>query len=129
MPKAGDKFKTNTYQNWGEYNPKRVSPSRPRRLNETYIVIPRYYAEMFGIYMKNKIGAVIEYDAYDQTGQFICTLKAQGNQYAGDIFAKQFAGRRNLTALVDWIDTYGVTDNDVIEVEFLTPNSLRLTVV
>jgi hypothetical protein len=127
MPNAGDKFRTNTYQKWGEY-PKRESYSRDVMHGEAYIVIPKHYAEMFDIYMSNA-GMNTDYDAYDSQGNFICTLKAQGNSFAGDIYAKQFAGKGNLTALNHWIFDYNVTDNDTIEVEFLSTTSLKLTKV
>ncbi len=127
MPKAGDKFFTNTYQRWGEY-PKRESFSRDVMHGEAYIVIPKHYAEVFDIYMSNS-GMNTDYDAYDVQGNFVCTLKAQGNSHAGDIYAKQFAGKGDLTALNPWIDANGVTDDDTIEVEFLSSNMLRLTKV
>ena len=125
MPKQGDSFRTNTYQKWGEY-PKRESYSRDVMLGEAYIVIPKQYAELFNIYMSNA-GVNTEYEAYDCQGDFICVLKAQGNSFAGDVYAKQFAGSGNLTALNSWISTYSVADSDTIEVEFLSSNSLRLT--
>lgn len=129
MPKAGDRFRTNTYQKWGEYSPKRFSYSRSTELNEAYIVIPKFYAELFSIYMSNKIGANTDYDAYDDEGQFIYVLKAQGCSTKGDVYAKQFSGSGNLTALQNWIANKGITDADTIEVEFLSSNSLKITKV
>lgn len=127
MPNTGDRFITNTYQYWGTYDPKRLSTSRVTELDEAYIVIPKYVAEQFSIYMSNKIGANTSYEAYDDQGNFICTLKAQGCSTKGDVFAKQFAGKGNLKALSSWILINKITDADTIEVEFLSPYSLKLT--
>jgi len=127
MPNAGDMFRTNTYQKWGEY-PKRESYSRDVMPGEAYIVIPKRYAESYDIYMSNA-RMNTDYDAYDSHGAFICTLKAQGNSSAGDVYAKQFAGKGDLTALNSWISVNSVTDNDTIEVEFLSSTSLKLTKV
>lgn len=129
MPKAGDKFRTNTYQKWGEYSPKRFSPSRSYEPDESYIVIPKFFAEIFSIYMSNKRDANTCYEAYDDKGEFICVLKAQGCSTKGDIFAKQFAGKGNLKALNPWILKNGVTDADTIEVEFLSSAALKLSKV
>jgi len=128
MPKAGDKFYSYTYQNWGEYHPKRISQSRTAIPHEVYLAIPKPDAVSCNIYMSNVRGANTDYDAYDHNGEFICILKAQG--HSGDFtYAKQFSGRRNLKALADWIFTNNVHDTDTIEIEFLSPTSLRLTKV
>lgn len=129
MPKAGDKFSTNTYQNWGEYNPKRFSPSRSHEPNESYIVIPKFFAEIFSIYMSNKKGANTCYEAYDDKDEFICVLKAQGCSVKGSVYAKQFSGEGNLKALNPWILKNSITDADTIEVEFLSPTALKLSKV
>ena len=129
MPKAGDKFQTNTYQHWGEYNPKRSSPSRLPEQDETYIVIPKQFAQQFDIRMSNDPDANTDYTAYDDQGDLICTLKAQGCSTKGDVFAKQFAGKGDLSALRSWILKNNIADTDNIEVEFLSTNSLKLSKV
>jgi TorA maturation chaperone TorD len=48
---------------------------------------------------------------------------------AEDKYTKQFAGKGNLKALNPWISAYNVTDEDTIEVEFLSSTSLKLSKV
>jgi hypothetical protein len=115
MPKKGDKFQTNTYQNWGEYNPKRISHSRHPEQDEAYITIPKQFAKQFDIRMSNDPDANTDYKAHDSKGNLICTLKAQGCSTKGDVFAKQFAGNGDLSALRSWILENKVNDNDTIE--------------
>ena len=128
MPKKGDVFLSYTYQRWGEYNPKRISQSRTPIPHEVYLAIPKPDAVNYNIYMSNVGGANTDYDAYDHNGDFICVLKAQG--HSGDFtYAKQLSGRGNLKALADWIINNNITDADTIEIEFLSPTSLKLTKV
>jgi hypothetical protein len=126
MPRAGDRFITHTYQKWGQYDPKRISHSRNEIPNETYLVVPADIARQFDIYMSNMAGANTEYDAYDQNKRFICTLKAQGNSKGGQIYAKNISGSGNLKALSEWINSYDITDNDRIEIVFLSSTELML---
>jgi len=79
--------------------------------------------------MSNKKGANTSYHAYDDQRRPICILKAEGCSTKGGIYAKQFAGKENLQALVSWILAENVTDSDTIEVEFLSSNSLKLSKV
>jgi hypothetical protein len=97
-------------------------------LKEAYLAISIDDAKRFDIYMSNVRGANTDYDAYDHNGEFICVLKAQG--HSGNFtYAKQFAGSGNLKALADWISDNNVSDADTIEIEFLSPNSLKLAKV
>jgi len=129
MPKTGDRFDSYTYQNWGEYSPKRDSESRTEMLSEAYLAIPQKYAKKYDIYMSNKKGANTDYDAYDQNGNYICVLKAQGNVGKGHVYAKQFSGSGNLKALEKWIKMYNISDSDTIEIKFLSSSELKLTKV
>jgi hypothetical protein len=129
MPNKGDRFETYVYCDWGTYNPKRYSHSRDIEFNEAYIPIPRNEARRLDIFMSNMPNVNLLYDAYDEGDNYICTLKAQGCSTKGDVFAKQFAGNDNLKALADWILYNEITDNDTIEVEFLSSNSLKLVIL
>ena len=129
MPNRGDRFETHLYARWGERRPigKRETASRDVILEEAYIHIPQQAARAYGIYMSNRADANTDYDAYDEAGNFIATLKAQGNIAGGNVYAKQFSGSGNLKALAPWIGHYNITDDDTLEVEFLSPTSIRIT--
>ena len=128
MPQAGDSFQTNTYQKWGERKPlgKRETDSRDEIQNESYIKVPQKAARDFCIFMSNQSGANTQYEAYDDNGNLICTLTAQGNVSKGAKYAKQLSGSGDLKSLTPWIRLNNITDSDTIEVEFTSPTDLIL---
>jgi hypothetical protein len=130
MPEAGDKFDTHVYSKWGEPKPtgKRETDSRNTILNDMYITIPQKSAKNFDIFMSNEIGANTEYEAFDEQGKKIATLKAQGCVKKGAVYAKQFSGtgKDNLTSLTPWAESNNIKDKDKIEVRFDSPTTLTL---
>lgn len=129
MSKIGKVFKTHLYTRWGERKPigKRQTDSRDVILEEAYIHIPQDVARTLGIYMSNQPKANTKYEAFDEHGRFIATLKAQGNSAGGNVHAKQFSGSGNLKALAPWVKDCGIADGDILEVEFISENSMRIT--
>lgn len=128
MPKKGDKFTSHSYQRWGEPEPvgKRSSESRNTVLKESYLHIPQSAAKKYGIFNSNKAGAQTNYDAYDKDGNKIATLKAQGDTKSGEVYAKQFSGSGNLKAMFPWLSKNKITDDDELEIEFLSEHSIKV---
>ena len=111
---------------WGTRRPKRYTESRPEIPNEAYISIPQADAHRLEIFMSNHPTANTEYAAFDNEGQFICTLKAQGNVTRGAIHAKQFAASGNLKVLTRFIEENDLFDDIEINIEIIAPNELIL---
>lgn len=132
MAKKGDCYTvklTTGYLNWGTH---RYTGSRDLIPGEAYIPIPRVNARQFNIVNSNatqnrdELGKnVFEFVVEDNfmSGH----LKAQGNNKAGDIYAKQFSVLNDLKALGSWFDHIGASEGTEIKVEWLTPTQILLS--
>jgi hypothetical protein len=126
MAKIGT-FVGHLYMDWGTRRPKRKTESRPEIPDEAYISISQPDARRLDIFMSNHPTANIEYAAFDNEGQFICTLKAQGNTGRGAVYAKQFAASGNLKGLKRFIEENDLFDVIEINIDIVAPNELVLT--
>ena len=126
MAKTGN-FIGRLYLDWGTRRPKRYTESRPEIPDEAYISIPQADARRLDIFMSNNPNANTEYAAFDGEGQFICTLKAQGNVARGALHAKQFAASGNLKGLTRFIEENDLFDDIEINIEIISSNELILT--
>lgn len=121
MPKAGDSYIVTLRENhlaWGTY---RFTATRTPRRGEAYLPIPIRYARLFDIYNSNYTAG------RDILGEniFYCTsdddflnveMKAQGDARKGDIYAKQFSVKGDLTAIGAWYRHVNAQPGDQIEV-------------
>ncbi|GHU75176.1 hypothetical protein FACS1894188_05450 [Clostridia bacterium] len=120
-------FVGHLYMDWGTRRPKRYTDSRAEIPDEAYISIPQADARRLDIFMSNHPTANTEYDAFDENGNFICTLKAQGNVTRGAVYAKQFAPAGNLKGLATFIEVNDLFDDVEINVDVVAYNELVLT--
>ena len=123
MPKAGDSYIVvikQSHIDWGGY---RHTPTRNNVKGEAYVKIPRRNAVNFNI----QRGTL--YTASFSDGFPSFTARAAGNSSAGDIYAKQFQGDGDLKAFGRWYASVGAQVGDSVLVEFLSPNSVRFTLI
>lgn len=134
MAQAGNSFRvtlTPSQLGWGT---ERYTGSRPVREGEAYLAIPRKYAMEYDLFNSNNttgndiLGQNI-FNCITSDGFLNCELKAEGCKSAGDVYAKQFAGNDNLRTLGDWYSYVNAQVDDVVEVYFLSPTDVRLTLI
>lgn len=111
---------------WGEY---RYTNSRGVVYGEGYIPIPASCAREFNLQNQNgtkysDILGVNLFNCVSADGQFSGVLRAQGNSGAGDIYAKQFSGDKNLKALGDWFYAIGADIDDQVRVSWTSPTDI-----
>lgn len=131
MAKAGDSFtiKLNKAQlEWGTY---RFTGSRGIRYGEGYLKIPRNYARLYNLYNGNHtqkqdiLGKNI-FHATSKDGLFNGFLRSQGCTNAGDPFAKQFAGDKDLMALGNWYAQINAQAGDLVRVTFISSTDILI---
>lgn len=134
MANTGDSFivkLTPSQLGWGT---ERYTTSRDIRYGEGYLSIPHTFAVQFSLYNSNQtnghdiLGQNI-FRCVSSDGLLNCELKSQGCASAGDKYAKQFAGNRNLRALGNWYSKINAKVEDKIRVYFSSPNDIELTFI
>lgn len=134
MPKAGDSYIVTLRENhlaWGTY---RYTDSRTPRRGEAYLPIPLRYARLFDIYNSNHT------DGRDIPGEniFYCRsddnflnaeMKAQGDARRGDIYAKQFSVKGDLTAIGAWYRHVNAQPGDQIEVRWISDVEMTIRLI
>lgn len=127
MPNIGDNFTITlgeAHLKWGTH---RYTSSRTKRKGEGYLPIPREYAVAMNITMSNH-PANNTYSCSSADGILQnAIVKAQGNSKKGDIYAKQFAGKKKLRMLGNWFTQTGAVVGDKIKIEFTSPTSILVT--
>ncbi len=126
MARAGDTYTVElgeAHLDWGIH---RNTSSRPPRQNERYLPIPSARAREFEVFNSNANGGtdILGKNIFNCTskdGYLNVVLKAQGNQEAGDIYAKQFSVRGNLMGLSEWYRHIGARPGDSIRVTWTSP--------
>ena len=134
MARTGDSFivhLTPSQLGWGD---ERYTNSRAIRYCEGYLAIPKQYAKAFDLFNSNYTNGkdVLGKNIFNCTtnDNFLnCQLKSQGCSKSGDIYAKQFAGNDNLRTLGSWYAHIHANVGDQIEVLFLSPTEIRLTLI
>ena len=134
MAQTGDKFiveLTRSQLGWGD---ERYTNTRVIRYGEGYLAIPQKYALAFNLFNSNNtsgndiLGQNI-FNCISSDGFLNCKLKSQGSSKSGVIYAKQFAGNDNLRALGNWYAHIHATIGDQVEVLFLSPTDIQLTLL
>lgn len=134
MAKKGDSFEITlkkSHYDWGEY---RHTDSRTKRSGEGYIPIPIACARSYKLYNGNKtakkdvLGENI-FNCRSTDGKFCGVIKSQGCREKGDIYAKQFAGNKNLKAIGSWYKEVGASIGDRVRVEFVSPTDIEITLI
>ena len=129
MAKAGDTYTITlrmAHLKWGEY---RYTGSRDIIYGEGYIPIPKKYAIAFNILNNNGtneagiLGTNL-FKCKSKDGLFEGVLRAQGACRAGEQYAKQFAGNKNLKALGDWFFDIGADIGDKVRVTWTSPTDI-----
>lgn len=123
MAQAGDSYVVElkpSHLDWGRY---RHTQTRDAIAGEGYVKIPRAKAEEYGIYLGNTYIAVFS----DGFPSF--SIRAAGNSYAGDIYAKQFQGDGDLKAFGRWYASCGAKVGDRVRVKFITPQKIEFTLL
>lgn len=134
MAKAGDTYTITLYMShlkWGEY---RYTDSRDIIYGEGYIPIPKRYARAFNILNRNgtnkaDIFGTNLFRCKSKDGLFEGVLRAQGCSNAGDPYAKQFAGDKNLKALGDWFYAVGAGIGDQVRVTWTSPTDIVIELI
>ena len=131
MANTGNTFTITLKQahlNWGTH---RYTNSRGVVYGEGYIPIPTLYAQRYNIVNSNATGGrdVLGQNIFNcisADGFFTGQLKAQGNNAAGDIFAKQFSANNDLKALGTWFAHINAQVNDTIKVTWTSPTDIEI---
>ena len=111
---------------WGEH---RYTNSRGIIYGEGYIQIPAQYARRYNLLNQNgtngtDVPGFNLFNCYSADGLFSGVLRAQGCYEAGDIYAKQFAGNKNLKAVGDWYYACGMQVGDHVKVTWINSTDL-----
>ena len=132
MACTGDSFTVRlgcTHLGWGTY---RYTDTRDPIPRETYIKIPKFYAERFNLCNSNytngqDILGINIFNCISDDETFHCTLKASGCSSAGSIYAKNFHGQGNLKALTPWFDSWHAQPGDLVTLTWTSPNDIILS--
>ncbi|WP_035765079.1 hypothetical protein [Butyrivibrio sp. NC2002] len=134
MANTGDNYTIELKEaqlDWGGY---RNTNTRDYIPGEAYLPIPRQIAQKYDIVNSN---ATDRKDIYGKNlfrfhtdDNFLeGTLKAQGCNKAGDIYAKQFSVKGNLKPLGTWYDHIQATTGTRIHVKWIAPDEIELSVI
>ena len=116
---------------WGTH---RHTNSRERRPGEAYIKIPTEYARRFQLLNQNGtnhqdiLGKNL-FNCTSKDGSYLGQLKAQGCNFGGDIYAKQFSEKGNLKALGTWYEEVGASAGDTIQVTFTSDTDICIELI
>lgn len=129
MAQAGDSYTImlqETHLKWGEI---RYTDSRGVVYGEGYIPIPIRYARSFNLLNQNgtdylDVLGVNLFNCTSADGLYSGVLRAQGNTGAGNIYAKQFAGDKNLKALGAWFCDIEADVGDEVRVSWTSPTDV-----
>jgi hypothetical protein len=131
MANAGDTFTVELNQAQLEWGTFRFTGSRGLRYGEGYLKIPKHVAINLQLFNGNHtngydiLGENI-FHATSADGLFTGTLRSEGCSNAGDPYAKQFAGDKDLMALGYWYSQINAQIGDLIRVTFTSPADVVL---
>ena len=123
MPNTGDSFEVTiekAHLEWGTY---RYTNTRDRIYGEGYVKIPLSEARRYNIL------AGTDYTACSADGFINFDVKASGSAGEDYRYAKQFQGKGNLKAIGVWYENCGASVGDKVRVEFLSPSSVKFTLI
>lgn len=131
MANTGDTFTVELNQAQLEWGTFRFTGSRGLRYKEGYLKIPRHIARSLQLFNGNYthrtdiLGKNI-FNATSSDGLFTGILRSEGCSNAGDPYAKQFAGDKNLMALSYWYSQINAQVGDSVRVTFTSPVDIML---
>lgn len=131
MANAGDTFTVELNRSQLEWGTFRFTGSRGLRYGEGYLKIPKHVARSLRLFNNNYtdgsdiIGKNI-FNATSSDGFFNGPLRSEGCSTAGDTYAKQFAGDKDLMALGYWYAQINAQVGDLIRVTFTSPTDVVL---
>lgn len=129
MANTGDTFTVELNQSQLEWRTFRFTGSRGLRYGKGYLKIPKPTARAFRLFNNNHTGGrdimgENIFHASSVDGLFNGLLRSEGCSVAGDPYAKQFAGDKDLMALGYW---YAQIDAQVgvrVRVTFTSPTDV-----
>lgn len=129
MPQTGNHYIATlkkTHVGWGTH---RTTLSRPKIKDEGYIPIPSKYAKAFNITNVKNFKVRSNIYKFSTSDGFYKDehLKASGCSVAGNIYAKNLHGNKNLKLLGIWFKAINAQIGDQIKVEFISPTEILLT--
>ena len=131
MANTGDTFTVQLNQAQLELGTFRFTGSRGLRYGEGYLKIPKHIARTLQLFNGNYtngfdiVGKNI-FHATSADGLFNGPLRSEGCSNAGDSYAKQFAGDKNLMELGYWYTQINAQVGDSIRVTFTFPSDIVL---
>lgn len=131
MANAGDTFTVELNKSQLEWGTFRFTGSRGLRYGEGYLKIPKHTSINLQLFNGNHtngndvLGENI-FHATSTDGLFTGTLRSEGCSNAGDPYAKQFAGDKDLMALGDWYSQINAQVGDLVRVTFTSPVNIVL---
>lgn len=131
MANTGDIFEVELNRPQLEWGTFRRTDSRGHRHHEGYLKIPKHIARNLLLFNTNHthgedVWGENIFNATSTDRLFQGTLRAEGCSNAGDPYAKQFAGDKNLMALGDWYAQINAQVGDTIRVTFTSPTDIVL---
>lgn len=134
MAKRGDSYIVSlkpSHLAWGTH---RYTDTRDTIPGEGYIPIPSEVARDLNLQNQNGTGGldilgVNIFNCVSVDEHFRGQLKAQGNHYAGDIFAKQFSGNDDLKALGDWFNILDAKVDDEVKVSWVSDIDIEIELI
>lgn len=130
MPVARDSFITTLKQAHLEWGSHRHTNSRGIIYGEGYLQIPISEARRINIYNSNQAGGNTTYICNSTDGYLNnVRVKASGCIRAGDVYAKQFHGRGNLTLFGDWFNHVNAVMGDRVEIRWTSPTEFTIRIV
>ena len=132
MAKAGDAYTVVLKKSHIEWGTHRYTGSRGDVCGEGYLPIPRDVAVRLNIVNSNGTNGqdVLGRNLFrcnSSDGFFSGYLRAQGCNSAGDIYAKQFAGDKELKALGSWYARVDAVEGTRVKVEWVSETEVLLS--
>ena len=118
-----------THLDWGRH---RYTNSRGSVYGEGYIPIPSHIARSFRLYNSNASYTGLghnEFNCESSDGLFKGILKSSGCSQSGDIYAKNLHGSGNLKALGSWFANVNAQVDDRVEVKWISPVDIMITLL
>ena len=127
MANNGDTFTVQLNQSQLEWGTFRFTGSRGLRYGEGYLKIPKHVARTLQLFNGNYTNGIDIpgkniFHATSADGLFNGPLRSEGCSNAGDPYAKQFAGDKNLMALGCWYAQINAQVGDSIRVTLYLKN-------
>lgn len=131
MLKAGSTYTITLKKSHLEWGTHRYTGSRNQIYGEGYIPIPSHIAYNYNLLNNNGTNYtdVLGKNLFNCTsvdGKFSGILRAQGSREAGDIYAKQFSGDKDLKSLGDWYYAIGASIGDQVKVTWISLTDIEI---